>query len=486
MSDDLQLPQPHLVDVAVRDRTLRFLAVNDVTEGRATALIAKEPAIREWIEGFEKPCVFWDIGANVGVHAIYAGLDEQVSVFAIEPNAANHYLLAANAELNGLGTNFNALCMAFSGKSELRRLCCSQFRAGASFPVVDVKLQGRKFAAEETVLSCTIDDFVKVFGVEVPQYVKIDVPTITDELIAGARETFAHPAVREIFVELDTNAFAPGRYEATLKFMADSGFRLKARHQKKKPTLGDYHFVRDGSTGAPKSAKSKESADFVFQEAAFSKQFVSRIEQQIASGVPQATLGTNLKGTLKFLESGAGGLNMLRSWGMQPDDVCVDYGCGSLRIGAHIIEYLQPGHYWGLDVTSTFYEQGLQQMDPQVVQQKQPNLRVIDAASLNAARDQKPTYMLCVGVVSHIPPDELAIFFDQVFWIMNPDTKFYLKFRTAEKEARLSTISWAQDRNRIARLIAERGGVWESLSCKQVTKAGVTMDDQWWCIRRPG
>lgn len=244
MSDAPDVLAAKVVAVTVQETQLKFLAVNDLTERRATALASKEPAIRDWIGRFEKPCVFWDIGANVGIHAIYAATDERVTVFAFEPNAANHFVLSANAELNQIGRNFNALCVALSDRNALGRLCSSQFSAGASFPLICDKLVGRRFSAEETVLACTIDSLVGTFGIPVPQYIKIDVPTVTDELLTGARATLRHPGVRQVFMELDRKSFAPGRYEATLQFMDEAGFHLEARHQKKKLTLGDYLFVR--------------------------------------------------------------------------------------------------------------------------------------------------------------------------------------------------------------------------------------------------
>jgi len=34
----------------------------------------REPETLTWIESFEPPCRFWDIDANIGVFALYAGL----------------------------------------------------------------------------------------------------------------------------------------------------------------------------------------------------------------------------------------------------------------------------------------------------------------------------------------------------------------------------------------------------------------------------
>jgi len=44
-----------------------------------------EPETLAWIDAFETPCRFWDIGANIGVFSIYAGLRAGIEVRAFEP-----------------------------------------------------------------------------------------------------------------------------------------------------------------------------------------------------------------------------------------------------------------------------------------------------------------------------------------------------------------------------------------------------------------
>ena len=41
---------------------------------RAETLFTKEPDMIDWIDSFPEDFVLWDIGANVGIYSIYAGL----------------------------------------------------------------------------------------------------------------------------------------------------------------------------------------------------------------------------------------------------------------------------------------------------------------------------------------------------------------------------------------------------------------------------
>ena len=50
---------------------------------------SREPETIAWIDAFEPPAVFWDIGANVGQFALYAALRSGIAVVAFEPAAAS-------------------------------------------------------------------------------------------------------------------------------------------------------------------------------------------------------------------------------------------------------------------------------------------------------------------------------------------------------------------------------------------------------------
>ena len=66
---------------------------------RADTLFSKEPETIKWIEKFKPETVFWDIGANVGIYSIYAGLNPNLNIYAFEPASNNFNLLNQNIQL---------------------------------------------------------------------------------------------------------------------------------------------------------------------------------------------------------------------------------------------------------------------------------------------------------------------------------------------------------------------------------------------------
>src|SRR4051812_17323185 len=124
-----------VLEVPCRDGVLRFVTVGKGAFLRAQGLHTKEPDTLRWIDRMEAGSVFWDIGANVGVLSLYAAQRGDLDVHAFEPAAVNHYLLAANAEVNGLTDVLSSYQLGFSDRTRVARIEASQFAGGASFSV---------------------------------------------------------------------------------------------------------------------------------------------------------------------------------------------------------------------------------------------------------------------------------------------------------------------------------------------------------------
>jgi len=59
-----------------------------------------------------------------------------------------------------------------------------------------------------------------------------------------------------------------------------------------------------------------------------------------------------------FADRGLAIWEQILAFGLEPQMRCVDYGCGSLRLGQHAMRYLDPGHYYGVDVVEAFINEG--------------------------------------------------------------------------------------------------------------------------------
>jgi SAM-dependent methyltransferase len=73
-------------------------------------------------------------------------------------------------------------------------------------------------------------------------------------------------------------------------------------------------------------------------------------------------------------------IDFLRARGLRPSHTLVDLGCGSLRGGIALIDYLLPGHYTGIDVRDSVLDQARGELVREKLTHKRP--RLIRAHSL--------------------------------------------------------------------------------------------------------
>jgi hypothetical protein len=188
--------------------------------------------------------------------------------------------------------------------------------------------------------------------------------------------------------------------------------------------------------------------------AKFSDYYAGRIADSLRRGGTHKTLGDKafLSGSLtsdavkKSVETHQkrGGIyfDVAINHGLKPHHNCIDYGCGSLRVGQHFIDYLDAQKYTGVDVVSDFYEAGISLLKPGTIERKQPKFYVISPAALEAARLTKPDFIFSFAVLKHVPPDELNFYFRSIVSMMTANTTAVITFNPARNTSRTGGSIW--------------------------------------------
>jgi FkbM family methyltransferase len=222
---------------------LLFAVLGETSAFRARGLLTKQQATIAWIDGFGPDSVFWDIGANVGSYTLYAALRPDVRVVAFEPAAVNYFLLAANCELNAFGERVDCLQIGLGGGKSVGRLEVSQFEPAKSF---SFRGKGqRPPGSRQAALILSMDQLIEEYGLPCPNYIKIDVPAMTDAIIEGGTRTFQRAELRELHVEASETSRGGRRL---VELLARHGFGIAARHVRKETT--DLTFARMSATHA--------------------------------------------------------------------------------------------------------------------------------------------------------------------------------------------------------------------------------------------
>jgi len=193
--------------VATRHGPLVFVTTDHEALEFPRNLVGREPETIEWIDAFETPCIFWDIGANIGTFALYAALRPGIEALAFEPAAASYAALCRNIEANGQDERVRPFAIALSGQTRLGSLNMTATNAGNSFNLfestencfgnpIEVKFR-------QASVGFSIDEFRRLFDLPVPNYLKIDVDGTEAEILDGAAATLRNPALRSLLIELE-------------------------------------------------------------------------------------------------------------------------------------------------------------------------------------------------------------------------------------------------------------------------------------------
>lgn len=169
---------------------------------------------------------------------------------------------------------------------------------------------------------------------------------------------------------------------------------------------------------------------------------VARVLEKIEAGKAHASLGPQLKeGSAQRAKVT---FDRLIERGVEPSHYVVDLGCGTLRIGALLIDFLDPERYVGLDLDQRLLDVGREMLPAELVERKRPALWVVAPESLAAVGALEPHWIFAKGVLQHVSPGELATFFGNIALMARDRTTIVIQTsKLLDTPRRLSSRSWA-------------------------------------------
>ena len=103
-------------------------------QSRVSRILTKEPETIEWIGSMSKNSVFFDIGANIGIYTISAGL-LGIQTYAFEPHAGNYFLLCQNININNF-KNVTAYCVGLGQDTNFSHINIKNYHPGVADNVI--------------------------------------------------------------------------------------------------------------------------------------------------------------------------------------------------------------------------------------------------------------------------------------------------------------------------------------------------------------
>lgn len=241
--DKLDLPQKVKLKNSIstvgaldyRNASIALCIDSEIELATRTISCRKEPEIVDWIENviakFENP-VFYDIGANVGAYSLVASVctNRAIVCYAFEPSFLNYYQLNKNILLNSCESCILPLNIALSDENKLDLFHYSSMQTGAAAHAFGnaVGETGEVFepVCSSLARSYRLDDLVKHFGFEMPNFVKIDVDGIEMKVLKGAENVLASDELKGLVLEIIYESDAEVFFDYLKKF----GFSFVSKH----------------------------------------------------------------------------------------------------------------------------------------------------------------------------------------------------------------------------------------------------------------
>lgn len=114
--------------------------------------------------------------------------------------------------------------------------------------------------------------------------------------------------------------------------------------------------------------------------------------------------------------------------GLEPRQRFLDVGCGSLRAGRHLVEHLDPGHYYGIDVNRDLIVAGY---DTELTEGQRGRLPVGNLRStdrFDADFDVAFDMAIAQSVFTHISLNHIRLCLHRVAQVMRPGGRFFVTF----------------------------------------------------------
>ncbi|MFC7310381.1 class I SAM-dependent DNA methyltransferase [Streptomyces monticola] len=148
----------------------------------------------------------------------------------------------------------------------------------------------------------------------------------------------------------------------------------------------------------------------------------------------------------------------LKEHGLVPEDRILEIGCGNLRAGRHFIACLDPGNYYGIDISPDILIAAKHTVVRYELQEKLPYLTVADSLTFDFLPDGHFDVVHAHSVFSHSPLHVIEECFAHVGRILAPGGFFDFTFdRTLGREHHVLREDFYHRTDTLVHLVAKYG-----------------------------
>lgn len=216
----------------VKNKNFLFTKSNALNEYRVNTFLTKEPETIEWINSFKKNKVFWDIGSNIGLYSLYAAMIPECKVYSFEPSVFNLEILARNINLNSQNKNITLIPISLSSNKSVSEFFCSSIEKSGALSSFSTKIDqnGKNLNSlfSYSTIGISMDDLIKFYNLDYPDYIKIDVDGNEHIILEGAKNSLIK--CKSILLEL-SDVFSE-QVLISEKILKENNFKLDSKFYK--------------------------------------------------------------------------------------------------------------------------------------------------------------------------------------------------------------------------------------------------------------
>ena len=233
------------------NKKILFFTPNDLIRWRVNTILEKEPETIQWINSFQKKCIFWDIGANIGIYSIYAAIKKKnIKIYSFEPSTSNLRTLSRNISINKLQKKIHIIPFALSNlKNKILLFKENRFIEGGALSAfgVDYDFSGKKIFSENSynTFGTSLDNLIEKKILDLPDYIKIDVDGIEHLILFGAKNLLSNKKLKSVLIEINDEFKI--QKKKIIEIMKKNNFKLLSKMRNddyyKDEFVGIYNYI---------------------------------------------------------------------------------------------------------------------------------------------------------------------------------------------------------------------------------------------------
>ena len=213
----------------INNQNIRINISSSIELWRARTYSTKEPETINWIDGFKKNEVFFDVGANIGLYSIYAA-KKNCKVYSFEPSSNNFSSLVKNITLNNLTIYPFGFAISNSEKVSSINLV-STIEGDSQHNLFEKdKFYSRNFIFKQGIFMTTLDNLIYKYKFSIPNHIKIDVDGNERKILLGGKKLLKSKKLRSIMIEI--NYKNKNEINTIFKLLYINNFKLKYKSKR--------------------------------------------------------------------------------------------------------------------------------------------------------------------------------------------------------------------------------------------------------------